>query len=155
MIELINNTMKREEVLNSIIIEHTKVIENLKNSVNRFQSASDLDENDTLDPDDFARQTEAKDLQLRFKQMLDEAEKVHVFALAEKNKEHDAVEDGAILETDTTLFFIGLSLPHFTFEGKEVFCITKDAAIYQSILGKKVGDKFEMGEKTLQIVAIY
>ncbi|MCP9768723.1 hypothetical protein EGI22_12425 [Lacihabitans sp. LS3-19] len=147
--------MKRGNILNRIIEEHNKVIENLKNSVNRFHLASDLDENDTLDPDDFARQTEAKDLQMRFKQMLNEAERAHKIVLTEKTKEHTAVEEGAIIETSTTLFFVGLSIPHFSFEEKEVFCITKEAAIFNNLKGKNVGDEFEMGKNTLKIWAIY
>lgn len=147
--------MKREEILNKIIEEHIKVIDNLKNSVNRFQSASDMDENDTMDPDDFARQSEAKDLQLRFTQMLNIEKQAHALVLAEKLKEHTEIEVGAIVETPEHFFFIGLSIPHFSFENKEVFCITKDAGIYKTLSSKKVGDSFEMGNKNFEIINIY
>ena len=65
--------MKRNEIISKIIEEQQKIIENLQNSVNQYKSESDMDEDNTLDPDDFARQTEAKDMQLRFEKMLAEA----------------------------------------------------------------------------------
>ena len=147
--------MKREEILNRIIEEHNNVIENLKNTVNRFNSESDLDENDTLDPDDFARQNEAKDLQMRYKQMLDLEEYAHRFILNEKEVNHTEVGEGAVLETELNFFFLGISIPHFTFEGKELFCITKESAIYKKLNNKKVGDSFEMGNKNFEIKNIY
>lgn len=58
--------MKREEILDKIIEEQQRVIDNLQQSVDRYKTASDLDEDDTSDPDDLARQTEAKDMQLRY-----------------------------------------------------------------------------------------
>ena len=62
--------MKREEILDKIIEEQQRVIDSLKQSVDRYKTASDLDEDDTSDPDDLARQTEAKDMQLRYEKLL-------------------------------------------------------------------------------------
>ncbi len=147
--------MKRHQLLSKIIEEHNRVIESLQNSVNRYKVASDLDENDISDPDDFARQTEAKDMQLRYEKMLNSERQSHDFVISENDATHSKIEDGALVETEDQIFFLGISLPHFSFDGKEVFCISEDAPIYKKIQQKNVGSKIEMGVNTLEIIAIY
>ncbi len=56
--------MDKAFILSSIIDEYQKVIDNLKASVERYKHESDIDEDNTLDPEDYARQTEAKDSNL-------------------------------------------------------------------------------------------
>lgn len=146
--------MKREEVLYKIAEEQNKVIENLKNSVNRYKSASDLDEDDTSDPDDYARQTEAKDMQLRFEQILKVAKQNLAFIDAEISKNYSEIEEGALVETNKNWFFLGVNLPHFQLNEKEVFCITKEAPVYKNLLNKKQGSQLEVGNTSFEIVQI-
>lgn len=146
--------MKREEILAKIIEEQHRVIDNLKNSANRYRTASDRDEDDTADPDDYARQTEAKDMQLRMEKLLNKEKNDLAFVLAEKDKSYDEIEPGALIETDKNYFFLAVPLPKFDFEGKEIFCISTDAPIYAKLKGKKIGDTIEIGPNTHEILAI-
>ena len=54
--------MDKAKILSAIIDEQEKVINNLKASIERYKQESNMDEDNTLDPDDYARQNEAKEL---------------------------------------------------------------------------------------------
>lgn len=146
--------MNREEILGKIIEEQQRVIDNLLQSVERYKTASDLDEDDTSDPDDLARQAEAKDMQLRFEKMLAKEKNDMAFVQAERNKNYTQAELGALVETDKNYFFMAVPLPKFTVNGKEIFCISPDAPIFQKLKNKKVGDTVEMGTNTFEIKSI-
>lgn len=146
--------MKRDEILAKIIEEQNRVIANLKESVERYKTASDLDEDDTSDPDDLARQTEAKDMQLRFEKMLAKEVNDLAFVQGEKDKTYTEIEQGALVETDKNYFFLAVSLPKFEVNGKEVFCISPDAPIFAKLKGKKVGDRVEVGPNVFEIISI-
>ena len=146
--------MKRDEILAKIIEEQNRVIANLKESVERYKTASDLDEDDTSDPDDLARQTEAKDMQLRFEKMLSKEIQDLAFVEAEKDKSYTEIEHGALVETDKNYFFLAVPLPKFQINGKEVFCISPDAPIFSKLKGKNVGDKVEVGPNSYEIISI-
>ena len=66
--------MKRADIIAVIIEEQKAVVDSLKQTVNRYKIASDLDEESTHDPEDFSHQTQAKDMQLRYEKTLKEAE---------------------------------------------------------------------------------
>ncbi len=146
--------MKRDEILARIIEEQNKVIESLQNSVKLYKKESDMDEDDTSDPDDYARQTEAKDMQLRFEKMLTKEKNDLNFVLAEKENHYSEAELGAIVETDKNYFFMAVALPSFKYNGKDVFCISPEAPIFGKLRGKKVGDKIEVGPNNFEIVSI-
>ncbi|MDO5616205.1 MAG: hypothetical protein Q4G16_08445 [Cruoricaptor ignavus] len=143
--------MKREDILGRIIEEQERVISNLQHSVERYKIASDLDEDDTSDPDDLARQTEAKDMQLRYEKMLHKEKQDLAFVLAEKNKTYTEIEMGALVETDKNYFFMAVPLPKFVIDGKDIFCISSEAPIFSKLKGKKIGDKIEVGNNILEI----
>ncbi len=147
--------MNRKEILKKIAEEQEKIVENLQESVARYRTASDMDEDDTLDPDDYARQTEAKDMQLRFEQMLNAAKQNLAFIQSEAGGTHSQAEEGAIVETGDHFFFLGSNVPHFEFDGKEVYCVTKETPVYKSIIGKNVGDQIQVGNQKAEITHIF
>jgi hypothetical protein len=146
--------MDKAIILSKIIDEHQKVIDNLKASVERYKTASDMDEDNTLDPDDYARQTEAKDMQLRFEQKLKAAKQKLQFLEDSKKETKEEIEPGTLMETDKNFIFVGVSVPVVKYEGKEIICFSEDAPIYKSIKGKKIGDIFEIGENKFEIKKI-
>ena len=146
--------MKREEILNEIIKEQHRVIDSLKESVERFNTASDMDEDSTNDPGDFAKQAEAKDMQLRYETLLKKEKNDLEFVLNEINKAYTEIDFGAIVETDKNYFFLAVPLPKLNINGKELFCISKEAPVYNKLKGKKIGDTVEMGNTSHEIVNI-
>lgn len=146
--------MKREEILDKIIEEQQRVIDSLKQSVDRYKTASDLDEDDTSDPDDLARQTEAKDMQLRYEKLLQKEKRDMEYVLAEKDKEHQDIEMGSVVETDKHLFFLGVALPVIKGNGKEIYCISPEAPIYKNLMNKKPGDQVQVGNAAFEILTV-
>lgn len=146
--------MNREEILDKIIEEQQRVIDSLKQSVERYKTASDLDEDDISDPDDLARQTQAKDMQLRYEKLLQKEKNDMEFVLSENGKNHTEIEIGCIVETEKHLFFLGVALPVIKGYKKEIYCISPEAPIYKNLLNKNVGDSVQVGNNTFEIVSV-
>ena len=144
--------MKRTDIINIIIEEQNVVIDSLKQSVERYKTASDLDEESTHDPEDFSHQTQAKDMQLRYEKMLNEANQNLSFLEGELKTTHEKIERGVLIETDQNFLFVGISVPSFNFEKKDVMCFSENAPVFQNIKGKNKGDTVEVGAKSLQII---
>lgn len=146
--------MERNLIISQLIIEQSKVVENLQQSVDRYKIASDMDEESTHDPEDFSHQTEAKDMQLRFEKMLAEAEENLNFLNGEENAAHESVEKGSVIETDQSYLFVGISVPLFKIEGKDVISFSEEAPIFDEIKGKAIGDSFKIGDNSHVIKSI-
>ena len=146
--------MKRDLILEKLIAEQRKVIESLQQSVNQYKSASDMDEESTHDPEDFSQQSQAKDMQLRFEKMLGEADENLSFLMNEKESSHHMIEKGSVIETDKNFLFVGISVPVFEVNGKEVISFSDNAPIFEGFKGKKIGDRVKIGENLYTIQSI-
>ncbi|MBC7557697.1 MAG: hypothetical protein H7195_12135 [Chryseobacterium sp.] len=146
--------MDKQTLLNKIIEEQQKIIENLETNVERFRKASDLDEDSTLSPQDFSHQTEAKDMQLRFEKMLNSSQHDLNFLQNLSVKKLDGIEKGSVIETEKFYFFVGVSTANFKFAGKEMICFTEEAPIFKKIQHKNTGESFKMGNQDLTILNI-
>ena len=137
--------MNKTKILQQIIAEQDKTINNLTSSIKKYKIASDLDENNTLDPEDFSNQGEAMDMKMRLEQLL--VKEIRNKEIIEKclNLDNKVVELGALVDLDIKYLFVGASTHTLKADGKEIYTISEDAPIYQSIKGKKVGDKIELG----------
>ena len=146
--------MEKKKLLDKIIEEQQKIIENLEINVERFRKASDLDEDSTLDSQDFSNQAQAKEMQLRFEQFLRSSKQDLHFLQNLPEEITDKIERGSVIETDKFYFFVGVSTANFKFNSKEVICFTEQAPIFKKIQQKIAGDTFKMGEKELKILYI-
>ena len=146
--------MEKNTILSKIIDEQNKIIANLQSSVEHYKNDSDMDEDNTLDPDDYARQNEAKDMQLRFEKLLKEALLNLKFIENSKSEVKDKIEAGSLVETDKNYFFVGVSVPVFKFENKEVISFSEDAPVYNNVKNRKIGDIFEIGNNSFEIKKI-
>ena len=145
--------MNRKEIIKLVIEEQSTLVRSLKQSVDRYKTASDLDEESTHDPEDFSQQTQAKDMQLRFEQLLNEAQRGLDFVQKELDIQHEVIEKGCLVETDKNYLFVGLSVPVFIFEHKEVVSFSDQAPVFQSIKGKGKGASVEVGNERLKILS--
>ena len=146
--------MKRTEILEQIIAEQNKIISNLEETVGNYRKASDMDEESTHDPEDFSHQTQAKDMQLRFEKMLSEAEENLSFLMNEKESSHHMIEKGSVIETDKNFLFVGISVPVFKIDGKEVISFSDNAPIFEGFKGKKIGDSVKIGDHSYKIQSV-
>lgn len=146
--------MNKNEIIKSIINEQNVVISTIENSVSRYKNASDIDENDSIDPEDFSHQDEAKEMQLRYEQILVQAKNNLDFLETYKNKETTKIELGSFIETEDLYIFIGISLQQFKLNGKNVIAISEEAPIYNSIKEKTIGEKITIGTIENTIISI-
>lgn len=146
--------MNKNEIIKSIINEQNVVISTIENSVSRYKNASDIDENDSIDPEDFSHQDEAKEMQLRYEQILVQAKNSLDFLETYKNKETTKIELGSLIETEDLYIFIGISLQQFMLNGKNVIAISEEAPIYNSIKEKTIGEKITIGTIENTIISI-
>lgn len=146
--------MNKNEIIKSIINEQNVVISTIENSVSRYKNASDIDENDSIDPEDFSHQDEAKEMQLRYEQILVQAKNNLDFLETYKDKETTKIELGSLIETDDLYIFIGISLQQFMLNGKNVIAISEEAPIYNSIKEKNIGEKITIGTIENSILSI-
>ena len=145
--------MNRTDIINRIIEEQKTVIDSLTASVERYKIASDLDEESTHDPEDFSQQTQAKDMQLRYEQMHREAVQNMSFLEKEAKMTHEKIENGSLIETDKSYLFVGISVPVFELDKKEVITFSEKAPVFANIKNKNIGDEVKVGEKSFKILA--
>lgn len=146
--------MNKIKILEQIVKEQSKTLANLTASIQKYKSASDMDEDDTLDPEDYSHQGEAREMKMRMEQLLLKESKN--LELIEKclSIENEEVAFGALLDLDSKYIFVGVSIHPFSFEGKEVYSISTEAPIFQLIKGKKVNELIELGTNSYIIKSI-
>ena len=147
--------MKRKDIMDKIRQSMENNRGELTQALNDYESASNIDQGDTLDPEDFSQQTEFKEMQMRMKIHLDQvnAQLSRLDELA--HKKVSTIEEGAIVETQKNMIFIGVSFPIITLDGKELLGITTETPIYASLKGKGQGDHIKLGKEEYSILAIY
>lgn len=146
--------MNKIKILEQIVKEQSKTLANLTASIQKYKSASDMDEDNTLDPEDYSHQGEAREMKMRMEQLLLKESKN--LELIEKclSIENEEVAFGALLDLDSKYLFVGVSIHPFSFEGKEVYSISTEAPIFQLIKGKKVNELIELGTNSYTIKSI-
>ena len=142
--------MKRVNVLKLVIQKQKEVIENIEQSVLIYKADADLDEEDTMDPDDFSHQSESKDMQLRFEQHLKE-ENQKLKVLQSELEEENSLQ---FIESENYIILLGLSIPLFKYN-KSIIGISEDAPIYSSLRKLTKGDELKLGNTTEKVEDIY
>ncbi|SKB99681.1 hypothetical protein SAMN05660477_02279 [Soonwooa buanensis] len=140
--------MNRIAIMDAIINEQQKVVDNLEYSVNRYVTASDLEEDNTIDPDDLSQQVQAKDMQLRFEQLLKKAQDEMSFLVVERDLSHTEIEKGSLVVLDGVIVFVGLSVPKFNFENQSVISFSTEAPAFKSLENHKIGDRIDLGNQS-------
>lgn len=146
--------MNRHKIIEKIIEEQHKVIENLTQTANSFETASDIDEDSTTDPDMMSQQVQNKDMQLRYESLLKESKNTLSSLILALDEDHENIDIGSVIETDENILFVGISVPKFIYNKKEVLSFSEQAPIFSQIKDKKVGDTITIGEKQHTILNI-
>ena len=145
--------MDKVKIISAIIEEQQKVINSLKSSAERYKSEADLDEDQTQDPEDYSRQNEAKDMQLSYEKLLLTAQKNWNILEKAKSENYTEIEIGTLIETDKNYIFVGISLPVFKYEGKDVISVSEEAPVFQTLKSKTLGDTLELGNNNFKIIS--
>lgn len=125
-----------------MISNYEHIIKELKAELAIKKGSSDLDENDTLDPEDYSTQTVSnvmvdllKEQVAKTKKDLERIQQIDFSPKEEANV-------GAIVTTDMFNFFLGVATVPFLYDHKQIVGVSVSAPIFVNIKGKKVGDTF-------------
>lgn len=144
----------KEEIKKTIIDKERMDLKGLQAVYKTYSDASDLDEESTLDLDDYSFQDQSRDsarnLSLRIEKMKNELDKFINLDFSPKA----IVEPGALVLTDSFNFMIGIAVPQFQHNGKTYMGLNVDAPVYGVIAGKKIGDSAEFNGKTYKILEV-
>ncbi|WP_413533043.1 hypothetical protein [Empedobacter brevis] len=133
----------RKEVIEHLIQLKQDEINVLKESKKIYSESADLDEESSLEIDDFSQQDQANDsarnLQIRINQATEDLENFKTL----RPELVDEITEGNVVFTDKVNFVIGLSFKDFEWEDKKFVGISTQAPIFEALVGKRVGDKLE------------
>ena len=125
-----------------MISNYEHIITELKEELATKKGSSDLDENDTLDPEDYSTQTVSNVmvdlLQEQIAKTKKDLERIQQIDFSPKEE----AMVGAIVTTDMFNFFLGVATVPFLYEHKQIVGVSVSAPIFVNIKGKKVGDTF-------------
>lgn len=149
------NTMNKKALLTTFIHEQEHIISDLETLIKTNLSGADLDEDDTRDLDDFARQDTLSEMNKRLENQLNDA-KVYLEILDGLDiSAKETVAPGAVVETDKFNFFISVPNNGIEFNEKRYVGMSTDAPIYQFLKGKKEGETVKFGKQEYTIKAVY
>lgn len=146
--------MTKKEILQQIIDQEAGYIEKLKETLEEYKEASDLDEQETIDRQEMSQANEAKDMQMRMRLQLDKANLDFADVKKIGALDYNRVEAGALVTTDKAYFFVGVSIHNLEIKGKDLYGVSVESPAFKEILGKVEGDKFKLGENTYNIEKI-
>jgi hypothetical protein len=147
--------MNKEALKNMVIDQQVKIINELAEKIETTHSMVDIDESDTLDPEDFSHQHESGEIE---QLMLTQLQKAKMDLEALRGIDFSAkssVEPGAVVITEKFNFLIGFPSIPFDFDGLHLVGVSKASPIYPFMTGKRSGESFKFGDKTYTITEIY
>lgn len=133
----------RREVIQHLIQLKSEEIEALTASQKIFLEGADLDEESTLELDDFAQQNSSNDSAINLQNRINKAINDLQDFKELRPELVDEITEGNVVLTDKLNFVIGLSFKDFEWENKKFVGISTEAPIFSALVGKREGDKVE------------
>ena len=147
--------MDKQSIKNYLLEKQSTLVAELKEQTQTIHTMVDIDESDTIDPEDFSHQYESQEMEQMLKVQLNRAQRgLEVLASLDITPK-DKVETGAIIETDSLNFFIGYPTIPFDMENKRYVGISAGSPIYTLMNGKRSGDSFQYSGTTYNITKIF
>lgn len=147
--------MEKQSIKNFLLEKQSRLVTELKEQTQTIHTMVDIDESDTIDPEDYSHQYESQEMEQMLKVQLNRAERgLEVLAsldITPKTK----VETGAIIQTDSLNFFIGYPTIPFDMEGKRYVGISAGSPIYTLMNGKLKGESFQYAGTSYNITNIF
>lgn len=138
---------KLQEIISNKALDLENLIEETRTSNNETKSSM----GDKYETGREMLQQEINNLQLQLNEVL----KQRNFLKTIQTKDSTIAEKGAIVETDTTHFYISISLRELKWKGVNFICISPESPIAKALLGKKKNETFTFNNKTQKIKNIW
>jgi hypothetical protein len=147
--------MDKKELKAHLIEVQDHIIADLKEEMGSYQQGADLDEEDTLDPEDYSHQSESGRIALNLKVQLRKAEAELEFLKQLDDSPKDEIGPGALVQLDDRFLYISIATLPIVHEGHQVISISTEAPIYPLIKLKQKGDRIKLGKDNHEIIKIY
>ncbi|MCB9257149.1 MAG: hypothetical protein H6579_08475 [Chitinophagales bacterium] len=147
--------LNKELILDSLIQHQEEIIKDFDLLLKRYLVAADIDEEDTKDVEDYARQGISTDMVHSAELQLIQAKND---LLVLKNLDisiKEVISPGAVVITDKYNFFISVANHSFKVDGKEFIGLAFDSPIYQYMRLLPEGEKFSFNKQEYLIKEIY
>ena len=141
----------KEEIIQHLVEQQRQVIKDLQTEIKDRQKAADIDEDDTIDDDDFAQQEVNKDFVRRIRDQVDVAMDDLATLKTYVHRKSEQLEPGALIDTENFYILVGVSVQNDTYNDKKVICMSEEAPAYQANEGKKKGDTLSLGNNEVKI----
>lgn len=147
-------TIDKNELRKVMISNYENILAELHEELATKKGSSDLDENDTLDLEDYSTQTVSNVMVDLLKEQIAKTEKdlERIQSIDFSAKSEATV--GALVTTDMFNFFLGVATVPFLYDHKQIVGVSVSAPIFVNIKGKKVGDSFTFSGNQYNIHAI-
>ena len=146
--------MNKELIINKLFSIQNQVINDLKERISVVKVAADLDEDETIDLDEFSQQNESNEMNELLLHQLEKAEKDKLRLNSINFREKSEIELGAVVKTDQFSFVVGIATFPFNIEGNQFVGISLEAPIYSMMKGKVTGETFSFANNLYKIVSI-
>ncbi len=146
--------MNKQGLFQELRENKIRLILELKENVKSAHSAVDIDESDTIDPEDLSHQFEGGEMEHLFEEQLRRAEEdlLHLKQIDISPKE--SVQSGSVVFTQTFNFIIGIPSMPFQFDKKQFVGVSTESAIFIQMKGKQQGDVFTHASNSYTIKEI-
>lgn len=134
--------MNKEVIKNRLYELQENLVNELAEKISTVHSMVDIDEGNTLDPEDFSHQYESGEMEQLMRVQLNREkgnfEKLKSIDFGPKN----SVCCGAIVQTNLFNFLIGFATVPFEVDGKQIVGISNDSPLYPIMANRKSGESF-------------
>ncbi|MCR9172736.1 MAG: hypothetical protein NXI10_09605 [bacterium] len=147
--------MDKQSIKNFLLEKQSTLVSELKEQTQTIHTMVDIDESDTIDPEDYSHQYESQEMEQMLKVQLNRAERGLEMLASLDISPKSKVETGAIIQTDSLNFFIGYPTIPFEMEGQRYVGISAGSPIYTLMNGKRKGDSFQYAGTPYNITNIF
>lgn len=144
----------KEQIRNRIIENEKNELNGLREMHRTHTESADLDEDSSLELDDFAQQDQSRESARSLESRINSAKQALDSFVNISFSPKSQVEPGALVLTDSLNFYIGISASQFEHEDRKFIGIQTDAPIYAALEGKKSGDELDFNEKKYKILKV-
>lgn len=145
---------KRREIINFLIELKEKEIKALEDSYKIFADSADLDEESTLELDDFSKQDQSRDSARNVLTRIEKAKENLAKFKDIRPQLVDEITNGNVVLTDKVNFVIGLAFKDFEWKNKKFIGISVEAPIFAELQWKKEGETLVFNQVEYKIKEI-
>lgn len=145
----------KQDLKQKLISLQKGVIERIEDKISTDHSMVDVDESDTIDPEDLSHQAESSETkQLFTRQLLKAEEDLRILEKIDFSIKHKAMP-GSLVQTDKFNFIVASATTPFDYNGLHITGISIESPIYKQMKDLSAGESFTLSGHEYQIKAIF